>query len=233
MNGIPTQNFVIRRATAADAPEITRIIRAAWKEYSPDVVPRVIPTHQTYVASIADKVVGFVDSFGTAHDDDEAALRWEVDWLAVEPKYHGKGMGTALVAAAREAGREANAKVARALVRVGNSASEKAFARNGFAPRPEILALYLSDIPLKDLRTVADHRKSYIIPVNRLNDVAIWIEGEITDRVLQQARHMLGARGWHAAGALIPREDRKTLQLAQAEGYRHIANYRQYLYRYD
>jgi ribosomal protein S18 acetylase RimI-like enzyme len=232
MTAIPNQTFVIRRADPADAPGITGIIRAAWKEYSPDVFPHVIPRHMTYVALVDDKIAGFVDSFSTQRDDDDAALRWEVDWLAVDPAYHGRGIGTALVAAALEAGRAAGADTARALVRVGNAASEKVFEKHGFKPLPDVLALYISDAPLKDLRTVADHRTSYLIPVSRLNDQAVWIEGELTDRVLQQARHVIGARGWHAAGTLIPRSDRKALTLAQAEGYKHQGDFHQYLFHY-
>ncbi|MBK9749798.1 MAG: GNAT family N-acetyltransferase [Chloroflexi bacterium] len=228
-----SMNTHIRRAEPADAPGITRIIRAAWQEYNPDVFPNVIPKHMTFVAERGEAgIIGFVDSFATQRDEDDAEIRWEVDWLAVDPKNHGHGTGTALIAAATEAGRAAHATVARALVRIGNVASEKAFEKNGYKPSPDMLALYISDQPLKELRSVADHRQSYLITVNRLNDTAIWIEGEITDRVLQQARYVIGVRGWHAAGALIPRSDRKLLKLVEAEGYKHVANYRQYVLRY-
>ncbi len=234
MTEIPKSvNTHIRRAEPADAPGITRIIRAAWTEYNPDVSPTVIPQHTTLVAEREPAgIIGFVDSFATQRDEDDAPVRWEIDWLAVDPQNHGHGTGTALIAAATEAGRAAHASVARALVRLGNSASEKAFEKNGFRPQPDVLALYISDNPLKELRSVADHRKSYLITVNRLNDTAVWIEGEITDRVLQQARYVIGVRGWHVAGALIPRTDRKLLTLVDAEGYKHVANYRQYIFKY-
>lgn len=227
----------IRRAEPADAPGINRIIRAAWSEYNPDVSADVISTHTTLVVSADEKLVGFVDCFSTMRDeqgdqDKNDVLRWEVDWLAVDPAYHGNGFGKALVRAARDAGRVAGAQVARALIRVDNTASEKVFEKNGFKPLPDVLALYTSNLPLKDLRSVADHRNSYLIPVKRLNDSALWIEGEVSDRVLQQARHVIGIRGWHVAGVLIPRSDRKSMKLAEAENYTHVNNYRQYIYQY-
>lgn len=225
-------NPTIRRAVPTDAPDINRIIRAVWKEYNPDVFPDAISKHTTFVAFADDKIVGFCDSFATARDEDDAPQRWEVDWLAVDPAQQRRGIGAALITAARDAGKAAGAALARALVRVGNTASETAFERCGFKAQPDILALYTSDHPLDDLRSVSDHRQSYLIPVSRLNDQALWIEGEITDRVLQQARYMIGVRGWHAAGALIPRADAKAMKLAFAEGYVHRGNFRQYVYRY-
>ena len=220
----------IRRAVADDAPAITRIIRAAFPEYTPDVIPDVIPTHTTFVAVSGETVVGFVDCFTTYNIDDEP--RWEIDWLAVDPKRHGHGIGTALVRAARDAGKESGAKLARGLVRLSNAASERAFEKNDFIRLSDVLALYTSDQPLKSIRSVADTRRSLLIPVTRLHDIVVWIEGELSDRVLQQARHLIGVRGWHAAGALVPRSEKKELKLLEAEGYKHRANYQWYIYRY-
>jgi N-acetylglutamate synthase-like GNAT family acetyltransferase len=85
-----------------------------------------------WVAEKEGQILGFVSAF-VAHS--LSASRWEVDELAVHPVAQGRGVGTALVARAVQEGmRQAGLGEARALVAVGNSASQRVFVKNGFSP---------------------------------------------------------------------------------------------------
>lgn len=110
----------IDRATFADCPYTAEQVVALEADEG----------QYAWVAQEGDRVVGYVSAFVT---HSLAAGRWEVDELAVHPEAQGRGIGTALVARALEAGaQQAGLHEARALVAVENVASQRVFVKNGF-----------------------------------------------------------------------------------------------------
>jgi L-amino acid N-acyltransferase YncA len=110
----------IDRATFADCPYTAEQIVALETDAGQYV----------WVAQQDGRILGYVSAFPTYS---LAAGRWEVDELAVHPDAQGRGIGTALVARALEAGaRQVGLREARALVAVGNLASLRVFLKNGF-----------------------------------------------------------------------------------------------------
>lgn len=110
----------VDRATFADCPYTAAQIVALEAE----------PGQHAWVAQEGARIVGYVSAFATSS---QAAERWEVDELAVHPQAQGRGIGTALVARALEAGaQQAGLRKARALVSVDNPASQQVFLKNGF-----------------------------------------------------------------------------------------------------
>jgi ribosomal protein S18 acetylase RimI-like enzyme len=85
------------------------------------------------------RYVGFLSAFETFS---LRCTRLEVDLLAVSPDFRQHGVGTLLVRTALEAWRCSRTDEARALVRVGNVPSERAFLRAGFQPMPASLELF-------------------------------------------------------------------------------------------
>src|SRR5690606_29957291 len=132
----------VRRAQDGDAPEIARIIRTVWSDSNPDhhTVARRLDEdgRAAFITVHEGAAAGFVDAFRSAYDalDGTQPHFWEVDLLAVEPAFHGRGIGRALIEAARDAGRGAGTRYARALVRLDNVAAQTAFKRAGFALQP-------------------------------------------------------------------------------------------------
>ncbi|MBN1934791.1 MAG: GNAT family N-acetyltransferase [Anaerolineae bacterium] len=116
--------------TLRDARGIIDVDRATFNDchYAPEYIIELASADQyIWVADDSHGVVGFVSAFGTRS---LAGPRWEIDELAVHPSAQGRGIGTALVAAAVQ-----NAPLpARAIVARGNIASQRAFVKNGFAP---------------------------------------------------------------------------------------------------
>ncbi len=88
-------------------------------------------------------LIGFVDAFLTISE--AGVLRWEVDLLGVHPAQRGRGVAAALIAASVKAGFAIGADRARALVRIENVASRKAFERCGFQAMEAEQILYVGD----------------------------------------------------------------------------------------
>jgi ribosomal protein S18 acetylase RimI-like enzyme len=110
----------IDRATFADCPYNAEQIVALEAD----------PNHYAWVGERRERVVGYVSAFVTFS---QAAGRWEIDELAVHPQAQRQGIGTALVARALEVGaQQEGLREARALVAVGNAASQQVFLKNGF-----------------------------------------------------------------------------------------------------
>jgi ribosomal protein S18 acetylase RimI-like enzyme len=122
--------------THADAEGILRVDRATFHDcpYDAEQVCRLL-THgslHAWVADVGGSVAGFVVALPTR------AARgpgWEIDLLAVHPDHQGRGIGTALIRAARVDNPDRSASQ-RAVVATANAASAKAFRRAGFQPDP-------------------------------------------------------------------------------------------------
>jgi ribosomal protein S18 acetylase RimI-like enzyme len=117
-----------------DAKGILEIDRATFCDcpYSAERIAALLadPEQYAWLVQEGDTILGYVSAFAT---QSVAADRWEVDELAVHPSVQGRGLATALVARAMEAGTErAGLSKARALVAVDNLASQRVFVKNGF-----------------------------------------------------------------------------------------------------
>jgi ribosomal protein S18 acetylase RimI-like enzyme len=99
------------------------------------------PGQGAWVADQDDQIVGFASAFDTHSLE---ADRWEIDELAVRRAYQGQGIGTQLVAHTVSDGAPLpGLRQARALIARSNIASQRAFAKNGFAPAADVhLLLY-------------------------------------------------------------------------------------------
>ena len=116
----------------ADAEGLLAVERATFDEtpYSAEQLQAMLtggPQH-VWLAIGEGQVIGFVIAFLTN------SLRgpcWEIDLLAVDPAWTGRGLGTRLIRKAANQGR-AMARRSRAAIAIDNAASARAFARAGF-----------------------------------------------------------------------------------------------------
>lgn len=165
--------IVIQPATTADAPTIAAIAAAVWPDEPLDVewiaATMADERHRTFVAQDGGAVVGFMDGFATRSR--AGARRWEVDLLAVRPRWHGRGIGRALIGASVAAGAAASATAARALIRADNTGSERAFAACGFAPDADTSALHVAD------RVIVEASGGMlVVPVRTCRYAGCWLE---------------------------------------------------------
>jgi len=128
------QDTIIRAfdGSLADAEGLLAVERATFDEspYSAEQVQAMLTSgaHHAWLALGKGRVVGFVAAFPTA------GLRgtcWEIDLLAVDPGWTGRGLATGLIQAAAAHGAVVTRR-ARAVVSADNPASARAFARAGF-----------------------------------------------------------------------------------------------------
>ena len=229
--------MLLRRAQTGDAPDIARIIRTVWSDSNPD--PLVIGGlladggRATIVAMFDGIAAGFVDAFRSDYETPSGRQPyfWEIDLLAVEPAFHGRGIGAALIAAARDMGHAAGTPCARALVRVDNVGAQIAFKRVGFVPQPEVNGLYTAGGSLTGNQP-DQPAGCRMIGVDTLTYSGIWLEGLLTREAFRYGRHAAGVRGLDTVGAVIPRDDTVATGAAACEGYDHVGDFRWWTYAY-
>ncbi|NWF68782.1 MAG: GNAT family N-acetyltransferase [Chloroflexi bacterium] len=216
----------IQRASVEQAAEIAAIKREVWPDEWADAayLAAVVaePDHVTHIGWVDGLAAGLVSGFVTL--DENGVRRWEVDLLGVLPAYRGRGLAIRLVAASTASGYEIGAAMARGLVAVGNTGSEKAFARAGYGIAAGTCGLYVSD-GAAEMQS-GDAAGAYLLPVTTLNYRGIWVEGRITEAGLWQARAVRTRYGWQIAGAVIPLADTVAAGAAQAAGYALVGQYR-------
>ncbi len=98
---------------------------------------------QTWVAEVEGSIVGFVAAFATRTLQADG---WEVDLLAVHPRYQGQGLGAALVGQAVAGATSSGATRARAVTAVENRASRCTFEAAGFRAWPQAYHLLRCDV---------------------------------------------------------------------------------------
>jgi L-amino acid N-acyltransferase YncA len=125
----------------ADAKGLLAAEKAAFDEspYSAEQVQAMLTggPQRAWLAINAGEVVGFVVAFATAS---RSGLWWEVDLLAVQPQWRGRGLARGLIRAASAYAVE-TANWARAVVATDNNASARAFRHAGFQSTAEICTL--------------------------------------------------------------------------------------------
>ena len=222
----------LRQAQLEDAVAIAQVKNAIWPEevtpssYIAEVLKQ--PDHHTILAIYKEQVVGFVDGFLTLSASGQR--RWEVDLLGVHPDYHGQGIGTQLIEASTQAGRELEAEMARGLVAMDNVGSQRAFAKVGFVVEERPLNLWVSSIVNSQLSEAQrlNHqlpKASYLLPVTTLNYQGAWLEGEISTASLQATRAICAHMGWTEMGTLIDAEQNELNEAAQKSGYVFVTQF--------
>lgn len=153
-----------------------------------------------WVGVDADGIVGgFVAAFAA---DMASGCTWVVDMLAVRPSFQRCGFGRALVRAALVAASALDIAQSRALVRVGNIASERCFADAGYDC--DLIARHM--MLWSPQETAAEGATElHILSVDALVYRGLWIDG------LERAEHVEQRRAIASARALAAREGRDSV----------------------
>lgn len=200
----------VAKASIADIGGVEAVVREVWsQEVMPDACEALIngETSALWVAKEADTVVGFASAFVTI--DAACRRRCEIDLLAVSPSQQGKGLGPQLIAGACQEAESWDVDLIRALVRVQNSRSQRAFEKAGFRTdgRVHRLLLWPPD-PVAERDDVPQGVS--LIPVETVTYRGLWIEGlealgEDEQRsVVEAARAIIAHEDRLNTGALIP-----------------------------
>ncbi|NPV67334.1 MAG: GNAT family N-acetyltransferase [Anaerolineae bacterium] len=215
---------LIRRAGPDDAPALAAVHAACWpaEHIAVEHIARALalPNRVTLAAVSGGTLAGFVDGFLTTGAD--GRRRWEVDLLAVHPAARGRGLGRRLIAACTTAGTAFRPDCIRALIRVDNVASQRAFAAAGFAPQAPICRLLVN--------TAGDDRGhepppgAHLVPVVTLTYRGVWIEGALLAEAFAAASDMRARCGWDIAGCVIPLEG-EALHAAVEAGYTAVGDF--------
>ncbi len=208
---------VVRSATPADVNGVAAVVRDVWAR---DILPEVCraqtedETCGLWVAVQEGHVVGFASAFLTVNEAQER--RWELDLVAVRPPLQGQGLGERLIRRAFQDGAQRHVAVVRALVRVGNLPSQKAFWGAGF--RTDRRAYHLLQwSPRPDSIPTAAVDGVSLLPVDTLIYRGLWIEGledvSLTRQssVVAAARSIIAREGRLNAGALVAADEKHLL----------------------
>jgi N-acetylglutamate synthase-like GNAT family acetyltransferase len=160
-----------------DLGGIADIVRDIWEQdILPDVFEVQIEDHGAalWVAEKHGDLVGFVSAFLTLGG--QGSRRWEIDLIAVTPASRRQGLGQRLIARAFQDGRRHDAAAARAIVRVSNVASQRAFEKADFAPDGDVYHLLLWSPKPGDAPALTAGSLPWV-PVDTLTYRGLWMEG--------------------------------------------------------
>ena len=212
--------WTIRDAAPDDALAIAAVLKDCWPDDTADAerIARLIGGgHTTVSAWSAGACVGFADCFPTRSAD--GVTRWEVDLLAVAKAARGRGIGKALVAAAVQAAPK-EAEVARGLVRIGNTAAERAFGAAGFRPESAPRTLYVA----APQATVSTPRDVTAIRVETFSYCGLWLESRPDADGLIAARDQASVAGLEQVGTFAL--DAAEVAMCRAAGYEAVGVFR-------
>jgi len=217
----------LHRAEAADVEGIATVLRDVWDQ---DVLPAVCRAQieddasALWVAAEDGAVAGFVSAFLTIAGD--GRLRWEVDLIAVRPASQGRGLGTRLIRRICEASQARAITLTRALIRVENVPSQRAFQSAGFITDGRRHKLLLWP-PETGGDTYAYTGPVALLSVDTLTYRGLWLEG-ITLVSAEEQRRAVKAAGSIAfeenrtnAGAVVP-VDESHLLAPDLENKAHV-----------
>ena len=206
----------LRSAEAADVEGIAAIVQDVWGH---DVLRAVCRAQigddasALWVAAEDGEIAGFLSAFLTVAGD---RRRWEVDLIAVRRASQGQGLGTRLIRRACEVGRLPAASLTRALIRVENVPSQKAFENAGFATDGRRHRLFVWP-PEPGEETHSYAGPVDLLPVDTLTYRGLWIEGltsvpaEKQRHAVKAARSIVFEKGRANAGAVIPADEESRL----------------------
>jgi len=223
----------IRLAQQGDLESILHVKQATWPEEAanPVYVAEVLrePGHVTVVAAVEGRVAGFADGFLTLSSD--GVRRWEVDLLAVHPDYRNRGLASRLVAENTRAGLEMGAEMARALIRLDNTGSQRTFSHCGYLCDQNECTLYVSPDPPDS--TVDLPPNVYLVPVSTINYRGLWVEGELSTDSLRYAQQIREEHGYDLVGAVIANSQHEAVQAAIRAGFTLVGGYQWWLLKAD
>ncbi len=230
-------SVVIRRAAPTDAGAIAAIALEAFGERleaESDRVARVLRQNTNFVAQSDDRVAGFVGNFVTRSGS--GALRFELDLLAVAEDTRGIGIGGALVAASLDAAEKAKVDVIRALVASRNRTMQGLCQMQGFKRNLTSHALYvLTTLPphsdcKSDIRdgaglSSAIRHEAHLIPVETLTYSGIWLEGNLSQVAIHDARKRANVSGMTRIGTVLPQAAKSPRELLAANGFDRVGEF--------
>ncbi|MFW6136295.1 MAG: N-acetyltransferase family protein [Chloroflexota bacterium] len=199
----------LRSATGADIEGIATVVREVWRQ---EILPHVCRAHveddscALWIAMEDGEVAGFASAFLTVVGD---SRRWEIDLLAVRRASQGQGLGTRLIRRVSEAGQQLGVSLTRALIRVENVASQRAFENAGFTTDARVHTLFLWP-PEPGAAAGPCPGAVALLPVETLTYRGLWIEGlasvpaEAQHRAVETARLRVARENRANAGAVIP-----------------------------
>lgn len=210
----------IRNAHPQDAQGIAQVIQIVWNDNANTArIARLIQENDNYLwVAVSDEseIVGFADGFLTVSSSGEKRL--EVDLLAVHPDFRGLKLANQLIEKVTLAGIDAGAQYARAVVRVENIPSEKAFAHHGYHP------VSRRDLWVSDGQPSADEPTSaYFVSVNTLTYQGVWIEDVRTRSAFSAGRHIAHQNSLDTVGALLDPAHAEQIEWARQCGFEKIA----------
>lgn len=180
-----------------------------------------------------EEVVGFVAGFKTLSPDE--VQRWEIDLLAVRPAEQRQGIGRQLINASVERGRGSGAVLARAIIQENNAASQRAFASQGFiASKPMELYTWRpsQNETLISRFNVINEAIPGIIPVSTFTYTGLWLEGELTESMIQTAKHRAFMEELDTVGALVPKRQSDVIKLLERWRFKYVNPYRSWQKRF-
>lgn len=215
-----------RTAQIGDEKAIQRLKECVWPDETTrsERIRSVLndPQHHTTAAVVDEDTVGFVDSFLTVSAT--GILRWEVDLLAVHPEYRRQGIATRLIERSIQTGLERGAELARGLVQVDNTSSQRAFARNAFTTDGIVCHLYVAFSSVAQ-PSVQPSAQLHIVDVNTMNYAGIWLEDCYLPEAFVAAIERLAHNKVDVAGAVIPSNEPGTIEAAWNAGFEFIGHY--------
>jgi GNAT superfamily N-acetyltransferase len=190
----------------------------------PDYILACIRSHNhvVWVAQEDKTLVGFVDCFMTISQN--GTRRWEIDLLAVHPRYQGQGIGTALVRAGYDSGKEHGAGKARALVQAENAGSQRTFARCGFVPQDTICRLCVASLSNENVEA-GNMAGLHLIAVQTFSYRGLWLEGTLNAKTLNAGMAECVRRRVDLAGAVIPLHQPEAVSVAEQLGFEPVGVY--------
>lgn len=218
--------MIIQLATSRHAKPIAHVQKQVWPDEDSNLqrIRAVLRdnTHVTLIALVNQQVVGFVDAFETTSG--AGVLRWEIDLLAVDPAFQGRGLGKQLTLAATKAGQQRNRTLARGFVAVNNIASQRTFARCGYHSDQVEHGLYIYTGTESLTERVLASKKN-VIAVSTLRYQGLWVEESWTTEELHLAQQLKERTQQDVVGAVIPSYEAKSIQNALQAGFSLVGHY--------
>ena len=214
----------LRLAKPEDAGAIARIAALADVASIDADSPRVrklLGEGRTIAATLDDVIIGFADGFCTV--DTTGEVRFELDLLAVAPAAQGRGVGGRLVAASLAAASEAGARHIRALVRCENAAMQTLCRRHGYTRSANCYALYTVEPHPVDAREWSYDSRA--IGVDTLGYAGLWLEGELSQEVIDDAHRQALQSDMSVIGAVIPSAALDDAELLATNSFCHVGSY--------
>jgi len=220
----------IRRATPHDIKSIAEIIRLAFDDIVDiERVSQLLTfSHNfVYVAVQLGTVVGFVENFVTVSQDKQ--IRLELDLLAVHPNARGQGIGKKLIEASIMLSMQLGVDCLRALIATENRVMQGACQRMNLIPSKSEFSLYVKS-PEKIVQPIIEAPAAHLIRVETLTYKGIWLEGHITESVVNNA-HLIGlANQCDILGTVVDKTDTATINLLTKKQFIHINDYRRWIF---